>query len=79
MKFTFGPVHPISILLYVVGIPLLLASVLDHLYGAVGFSEVRRLQVFLLASIALVVASVLNLGLHIYRQWRSSHKESAGN
>ncbi len=72
MRLTFGPVHPISIFLYVIGLPLLLLTVIDHIYGMVGFSEVLRLQLFLGASIALVVASVLNLSLHIIRQWQSN-------
>ena len=76
MKLTFGPVHPISIFLYAVGVPLLLVTLVDHINGFLSLSEVLRLQLFLSASICIVVASVLNLSLHIYRQWRSNHKDS---
>ena len=75
MRLTFGPVHPISIFLYVIGLPLLLVTITDHLYGFIGFNDVLRLQLFLAASISLVVASVLNLSLHILRQWRAGQKD----
>ena len=76
MKFTFGPVHPISIILYVIGVPLLLITIADHLGRYFDLSEALRLQLFLAGSICLVSASILNLGLHIYRQWRSNRDSS---
>ncbi|NNJ73262.1 MAG: hypothetical protein HKP09_08775 [Enterobacterales bacterium] len=76
MKFTFGPVHPISIILYVIGIPLLFLTIADHVGSYFDLSDALRLQLFLAGSICLVSASILNLGLHIYRQWRSNNESS---
>jgi len=75
MKFSFGPMHRISIWLYLVGIPMMIVTLLDHSLLLGIFEHRLRLQLFVIAIILAAIAGIINLGAYVVKLMDDSAKQ----
>jgi len=70
MRFTFGTPHISTIILYLVGMPIVVLMVLDRYFAWRLVDQTLNLQLFFLGAILVSVGGLINLSLAIRRNLR---------